>query len=507
MYFSEIIHIYEKVKEKSSLKDKIFILSDFFEKLSLEEIKISFSLLSGIPLYGKLNVGYSLLREVLASIKDFSVREIELKEIEEFIKKLSFIKGEGSLSQRFYLLKDFFKNLNEKERAFFVDYLIGEVRQGAKEKIIFKALLKAKRIDIKEGEKLLKRGNILELVYEIFEKGNLIFKEFNPKIFEPLSPMLAEIEEDPLRLFKKGKNFLLEFKLDGARLQIHKERDKIKIFSRNLKDITFKLKNLTEFFKGFKRDFILDAEGVILNEEGNPIPFQDFMKEFGKKYVESENISPFVFDILYVDGEFLLDYPLKERKKILEEIIPEKIKMPYIITDKKDEAENFFLKSIEKGNEGLIIKDPVSPYTYGKRGKYWFKWKKFYTLDLVITGAEWGHGKRRGFLSNLHLSCLDEERKNFLDLGKTFKGLKEEDLIFLTKNLPPLTEKNFGWMIKVKPFYVVEVAFDEVIESKVYNSGFSLRFARVKRFRFDKSAHDIADIKEIRRIFLMERNI
>ncbi len=505
MYLKDIIYIFERIKNENSLNKKILILSDFFGKLNPEETKISFALLSGIPVYGKLNVGYSILKDMINTVKSQIKKNITLKEIDIFLSKLKEIKGEGAVSFRYRMLKDFFKKLDEKKRIFMFYYLLGEIRQGAKEKIIFKALLKAKNIDLKEGEKLLKRGNILELVYDIALKGKNILKEEKIKIFEPVSPMLAEIEENPLKLFRTGKPLLLEFKMDGARLQIHKEKDEVKIFTRNLRDITDKLPHLKDFFKNFKDDFILDSEAVILTEKGTLLPFQDFMKEFGKKIINISQIKPFIFDIIYKNGEFLFEYPLRERIKILEDTISDEIRMPYLITDKREEAQKFYEVSIEKGNEGLLIKELSSPYVYGKRGKHWFKWKKFYTLDLTITGAEWGHGRRKGFLSNLHLACIDEKRENFLELGKTFKGLKDEDLIFLTQNLPKFKKQDFGWMIKVKPFYVVEIAFDEVIESKKYNSGFSLRFARVKRFRFDKNVNEIADINEIRKIFEMER--
>jgi len=505
MLLKEVVYIFEKVKSESSLIKKINILSGFFKKLSPEDIKISFALLTGTPLYGKLNVGYSILKDVISTTREYGKGNITLDDVDLFLRKLKEIKGEGAVALRYRVLKNFFKKLNKKEKNFMFNYLLGEVRQGAKEKIIFKALLKAKGIDLKEGEKLLKKGNILELVYNIALKGKKILKEEKIRIFEPISPMLAEIEENPFKLFRTGKPLLLEFKMDGARLQIHKEKNEVKIFTRNLRDVTDKLPHLRNFFKNFKDDFILDAEAVILTEKGTLLPFQDFMKEFGKKIINTSHIKAFIFDIIYKNGEFLFEYPLRERIKILEDTIPDEIRMPYLITDKREEAKKFYEISIEKGNEGLLIKELSSPYVYGKRGKHWFKWKKFYTLDLTIIGAEWGHGRRKGFLSNLHLACLDDKREKFLELGKTFKGLKDEDLIFLTQNLPKFKTEDLGWMIKVKPFYVVEIAFDEVIESKNYNSGFSLRFARVKRFRFDKNVNEIADINEIRKIFEMER--
>ncbi len=507
MLLKEVVSIFEKVKHESSLIKKIDILSEFFKELNPEDIKISFALLTGTPLHGKLNVGYSILKDAAGTTGEYVKENITLKDVDLFLRKLKEIKGEGAITLRYRVVKDFFKKLDVKEKKFMFNYLLGEVRQGAKEKIIFKAILKAKNIDLKEGDELLKRGNILGLVYDIALKGKGILKEEKTRIFEPISPMLAEIEENPLKLFRTGKPLLLEFKMDGARLQIHKKKNSVKIFTRNLRDVTDKLPHLKDFFKNFKDDFILDSEAVILTEKGTLLPFQDFMKEFGKKIVNTSHIKPFIFDIIYKNGEFLFDYPLKERIKILEDTIPDELRMPYMITDDREEAKRFFETSIEKGNEGLLIKELSSPYVYGKRGKHWFKWKKFYTLDLVITGAEWGHGRRRGFLSNLHLACLDEKRENFLDLGKTFKGLKDDDLKFLTENLPKYKIEDYGWMIKVKPVFVVEIAFDEVVESKKYSSGFSLRFARVKRFRFDKNVNEIADIGEIRKIFEMERRI
>jgi DNA ligase-1 len=507
MFIKDVSRLSEELSTITSTLKKIEVIAEFFISVPSSEGKIAFALLSGIPIYGKSGIGGSLLREAL-TIPCLEGSSISLGELGKVLFRLSQIKGPGSKNLRLNILKDIFKKLDEKDREFLSLYLLSEVHHGASFKLLFKGLLKAFEIPLREENKILQKGDILEIVEKIFKEGKNFLKDLSLSLFTPLSSMLAEIIESPQEIFKENKDILLEYKMDGARIQIHRNKNEVKVFTRNLKDVTDRVPEIVDFALGLSpQSFILDGEAMLLDERGFPLPFQYFMRRFGKKKLERDEfvLTPFIFDILYFEEEFLIDKPLRERISILRNFLPQEYQVPYRKVNNEKDAEDFYREAVSKGHEGLMIKDLEAPYTVGKRGKYWLKWKKSESLDVVIIAAEWGHGRRKGWLSNLHLACLDEKREDFLELGKTFKGLSDSELDEITKTLLPHTIEDLGWMVKVRPVLVCEVLYDEIVESPFYSSGFALRFARVKRLRPDKSVTDIADINEIKKRFSVER--
>jgi len=296
----------------------------------------------------------------------------------------------------------------------------------------------------------------------------------------------------------------LEYKLDGARIQVHKREDEVRVFTRNLRDVTAAVPEVVEIVRLLPaREIILDGEAIAVRADGTPHPFQTTMRRFGRKLdVETLRrelpIAAAFFDVLYVDGQPLVDEPLARRGGVMNEIVDPASLVPRIVAPRPDEAARFFAKAIETGHEGVMAKTLGAPYAAGRRGSAWLKVKRARTLDLVVLAAEWGHGRRRGTLSNLHLGARDAERGGFVMLGKTFKGLTDEMLAWQTKKLLELEISRDAYTVYVRPELVVEIAFNDVQASPQYPGGAALRFARVKRYRTDKSAADADTLAAVR---------
>ncbi len=499
MKLKELVLFSSKLKGVLSINLKIELLVDFFKKLREDEFKIAISLLTGEIPYGKLFIGFKSLKDLL--ILKEGGKSVELLEIDRILKILKEVKGRESFKRKLNIIYNLFKKLTDEEREFFILFLNQEIRHGASKGIIKKAI--ARFLKIKEEEidsVLLKSGNFTQTIEEIFKMGKEFLKEKKFELFKPFSPMLAEIVHS-INEIPYGK-YAVEYKIDGIRIQVHKGYKDIKVFSRNLKDITENIFEVKEIFKGIEGEFVLDGEVIMFDKENKMVPFQDMMKIILRKDRKMiASIKPFFFDILYKDGEELFEVPNKERWKILKNTLPEDFLINRIETDKKEEIERFFNKSIEEGNEGIMIKKLDSPYFIGSRKKYWLKLKNFYTLDLVILEAEWGHGRRKGWLSDFLLGCLDREGKRFLPLGKTFKGLTDKEFEEITKVLISRKIKDKENGVTVKPDIVVETDFSEIEESPFYESGYALRFARIKRIRYDKDPYEVAKIDEVKRIF------
>jgi DNA ligase-1 len=349
--------------------------------------------------------------------------ELEIKELALTLNKLASIKGSESTKARREILSNFFHRTTKEEANFLFGFFIGEVRQGAGKGILTKALAKAFAIDQTELERTcLLYGDFLDLVDKLYQQGKEVIRSLGFRIFTPIQPMLAENVEQVSDVFELVPNrWAFEYKLDGARLQIHKQGDKIKIFSRHLKDITNRLPEVVTFAQNqLPESIVLEAEGVVLAKNGKTIPFQNFMSRFGKKKVaaQEQSVTPLFFDILYFDDKLLIDAPYEERYRILSEVVGRN-RINQIITDNIKEAEEFLTRAINDGNEGLMAKRLDLPYLFGSRGKGWLKLKPYETLDLVIAAADWGYGRRTGWLSNYHLAAYDKKTGNFVPLGKT----------------------------------------------------------------------------------------
>jgi DNA ligase-1 len=298
----------------------------------------------------------------------------------------------------------------------------------------------------------------------------------------------------------------VEWKLDGARIQVHRSGNEVRAFTRNLADITDRVPEIVEAVSNLSLDaVVLDGEAIALGPEDRPLPFQVTMSRFGSRVNVEElrktvPLSPYFFDVLHLDGEDLLDRPAEERLAALSERIPGELRVPRIETADPAEGQRFLEDALAHGHEGVMVKSLDAPYEAGRRGLGWLKVKVAHTLDLVVLAAEWGHGRRQGKLSNLHLGARDPETGGFVMLGKTFKGLTDEMLAWQTERFRELETGREGHVVHVRPELVVEIAFDGVQTSPRYPGGVALRFARVKGYRPDKRAEEADTIDTVRAI-------
>jgi DNA ligase-1 len=329
--------------------------------------------------------------------------------------------------------------------------------------------------------------------------------QFHLTVLRPLKPMLAQTADDLESALERVGPAAVEWKLDGARLQVHRSGDEVRAFTRNLADVTDRVPEVVETVRALPVDsIVLDGEAIALKEDGSPHRFQHTMSRFGSRSEDAASrrvpLSMFFFDVLHVDGEDLLDRPARERLGVLESVVPEANRVPRIEAGSALDGERFLADALVHGHEGVMVKSLDAPYESGRRGGSWLKLKPTHTLDLVVLAAEWGHGRRQGKLSNLHLGARDPETGGFVMLGKTFKGMTDAMLAWQTERLLELETESDGFTVHVRPELVVEVAFDGVQSSRRYPGGVALRFARVKGYRPDKSAEDADTIEAVRAI-------
>jgi DNA ligase-1 len=349
-------------------------------------------------------------------------------------------------------------------------------------------------------------GAIAPVAVAALAEGSGGLARFRLRLFEPVSPMLASPTQDVESALAELRLAAFEHKLDGARVQVHKSERAVKIYSRTGRDVTFSLPEIEAAIAALDaQSLILDGEVIALDASGRPRPFQETMRRFGRK-LEIEDtrveipLSLFSFDCLHANGEDLIDRPTEERIAALVRHVPPSLVVPRIVTADLETAERFLRDALDRGHEGLMAKSLTAPYEAGNRGAAWLKIKVAHTLDLVVLAAEWGNGRRRGWLSNLHLGARSDD--GFVMLGKTFKGLTDETLAWQTERLKGLAvdlgEGNY--VVNVRPELVVEIAFNELQVSRRYPGGLALRFARVIRYRDDKTASEADTIETVRAI-------
>jgi DNA ligase-1 len=334
------------------------------------------------------------------------------------------------------------------------------------------------------------------VVTAAFTEGAAGIARFDLQLLRPIQPMLASPAAGVADALAQLPTAALEWKLDGVRMQVHRRGDDVRIFSRTQNDITGSLPGVTALVRTLAaRELVLDGEAIALDADGRPARFQETMKALGE---HDRPLSPFFFDCLYRDGVNLLDAPTEDRVAALRLVCPAANLVPRLVTADLAAAEQFLADALARGHEGLMAKDPAAPYAAGRRGASWLKIKQAHTLDLVVLAAEWGSGRRRGFLSNLHLGARDPDTGGFVMLGKTFKGLTDEMLRTQTEALLARQTHREGHVVFVRPELVVEIAFNDVQTSPHYPGGMALRFARVKRYRDDKTAADADTIATVR---------
>ncbi|TMH48214.1 MAG: ATP-dependent DNA ligase, partial [Betaproteobacteria bacterium] len=445
--------------------------------------------------------------------KRASSPRLTLAQVDEALASISQIKGEGSAAERQRLLAELFARATAPEQDFLARLLLGELRQGALEGIMLDAIAKAANLPPgRVRAAAMRAGGLAAVAKAALTEGEKGLARFALRVFQPVQPMLAQPAEDVADALERLGTAAFEWKLDGARVQAHKSGGEIRVYTRSLNEVTAAVPEIVAALGDCAaREVILDGETIALKPDGTPYPFQETMRRFGRKLdVEALRatfpLSVFFFDCLLADGRDLTARPARERLDALAGFLPAKILIPRLVTGDKEAAQVFYDDALARGHEGVMAKALDAPYEAGSRGAGWLKIKKAHTLDLAVIAAEWGSGRRNGWLSNLHLGALDPATGGFVMLGKTFKGMTDKMLAWQTQRLLELETSREGHVVHVRPALVAEVAFNEIQASPTYPGGFALRFARVKRYREDKSAKDADTIESVRALYEGQRH-
>jgi DNA ligase-1 len=507
MRLADLVETSGRVAATSSRLEKTALLADLLRRTAPEHLEIAVSYLTGSLLQNRLGIGPAT---VYGAMPEHAVDTptLTLDEVNAIFAALSQVSGKGSAGERSRKLAALFGRATREEQAFLGSLIVGEVRQGALDGVVQDAVARAAQVP----PELVRRaamttGDLPMVARTALTGGASALSEYAVQLFRPVLPMLAETAADTDAALAELGKAALEFKFDGARVQLHKRGDEVRVYSRRLNEVTAAVPELVETARRLPaREIILDGEAIALRPDGSPHPFQVTMRRFGRKLdVEGLKgempLSPFFFDILWIDGTPLLDEPLSQRASVLVQVLPGDLLVPRLITDSADEAARFLESALARGHEGVMAKALDSTYEAGRRGAHWLKVKPAHTLDLVILAAEWGHGRRRGWLSNLHLGARDPNGNGFVMLGKTFKGLTDEMLVWQTRRLLELETTRDSYTVFVRPELVVEVAFNDVQLSPRYPGKLALRFARVKGFREDKTAADADTLTAVQDIY------
>ena len=511
MLLAELLAASERVAGTRSRLAKIDALAQCLRRLDATEIALGAAYLSGDTRQGRIGIGYATVKDALAATPASAPR-LTLAQIDEALERLDQTKGEGSAAERARLLAELFVRATAPEQDFLARLLLGELRQGALEGIMLDAIARAAKLPAAQVRSAAMRAGGLPAIAEAaLVEGESGLARFALEAFRPVQPMLAQPVEDVADAIVRLGPAAFEWKLDGARVQAHKSGGQIRVYTRSLNEVTSAVPEIVAALGDCAaRELILDGETIALRPNGTPYPFQETMRRFGRKLdVEALRttfpLSVFFFDCLLVDREDLTTKPAKERFDTLARILPANLIIPRLVTGDKEAAQNFYDEALARGHEGVMAKALDAPYEAGSRGAAWLKIKKAHTLDLVVIAVEWGSGRRKGWLSNLHLGALDPATGGFVMLGKTFKGMTDKMLAWQTERLLSLETSREGHVVHVRPELVVEIAFNEIQTSPHYPGGFALRFARVKRYREDKSAKDADTIETVRALYEGQR--
>jgi DNA ligase 1 len=478
-----------KVAATSSRLAKIKLLADLLRQATSEEMELAIAYLSGTTRQAKVGVGWAALQ----AAKGLGARSSELviKDVDHVLDLISKTSGKGSATEKKKLLTDLFARATAEEQDFLFRLITGELRQGALEGVMVEAVAKARDLPASE----VRRAAMLAGNLGAVARGDV--KTIQVELFRPIKPMLAKTAVDVEEALAEldGGPAAFEHKFDGIRVQVHKRGSEVRVYSRILNDITAEVGAVVDISKNLDmNEVILDGEAIVLTggAENRPLLFQETMKRLSGG-------QPFFFDVLYFNGSSLLDQPYSTRHELLAQHVPDAYRPPRIVTGDLIQAQEFFEGAVGTGQEGLMAKGLQSPYQAGRRGGAWYKIKRANTLDLVVLAAEWGHGRRQGKLSNLHLGARDPNG-GFVMLGKTFKGMTDALLAWQTEKLQELKVREAGITVHVRPELVVEIAFNGLQDSSHYPGGLALRFARVIRYREDKKPEEADTIETVRKL-------
>lgn len=536
---SDVVEVSAEVTATSARNAKIAQIAALLARAEPGQVAVAVAVLSGELPQGQIGVGYATIGDLFRAADAAEAEDggnagpLTLTDVNEAFAAIGAVTGPGSVALRRQQLAALFARATDREREFLVRLLAGDLRQGALEGVMTEAVAKAAGVPAEEVRRAHQLGGSLPEVAEAalggaghdgtpsVERALAALRGFTLRVGRPARPMLAASAPDVAAALAKISPAAAEWKIDGIRIQVHRAGDEVAVFTRTLDDITARVPEIVDAALSLPvTAAVLDGEAVALAPDGRPRPFQVTAARTASqadvgRMREQTPLTPFLFDLLQLNGSDLIDEPAGERHRLLSETAPATLLTPRIVTADLAEAEAFFADAVAHGHEGVVLKSLEAPYRAGRRGGEWIKVKPRHTLDLVILAAEWGHGRRRGVLSNLHLGARDPETGGLVMLGKTFKGLTDEMLAWQTARLldladPPVQiaadadrRQAYG-VVRVRPELVVEVAFDGVQASRRYPGGLALRFARVIRFRPDKKAADADTIDAVRALWADE---
>jgi DNA ligase-1 len=507
MRFAELVQTSDAVARTGARLEKIDLLSALLKRTAPDEIEIAAAFLSGAPRQGRIGLGGAAL-SAARLIAPAGTATVDLAEVDDAFAGIRSASGPGSTQAKTEILGRLLARSTSPEQDFLMRLITGDLRQGALEGVLADAVARAADLPAARVRRAAMLAGALAPVARVaVTEGDAGLARFLLRPFQAIQPMLADSAADVGEAMTTLGEAALEYKLDGARIQVHRVDDEVRVFSRNLRDVTIAVPEVVALVRSLPaRDLILDGEVIALTPGGAPHPFQITMRRFGRK-LDVERLrqelplTPFFFDVLYLDNEPLLDEPLARRMALLADRLPATNLVPRIVTSKADVAAAFAREALAAGHEGVMAKSIDSLYAAGRRGSAWLKVKQAHTLDLAILAAEWGSGRRRGTLSNLHLGARDEQGGGFVMLGKTFKGLTDEMLVWQTTKLLELEIGRDDYTVYVRPELVAEIAFNDVQVSPHYPGGLALRFARVKRYRTDKTTAEADTFTAVQRIY------
>jgi len=492
---ADVVTASKEVADTSSRARKVATLAELLRGLEPSEVPLAVGLLSGVPRQGRVGIGYSTIYGIERD--PASDASLTVDDVDRAIAAIQAATGSGSAAERRRILGELLSRTTEPEADFVRRLFTGELRQGALAGLMVDAIVKAAGVSGEVTRRaLMLSGDLTSTAAIAMTRGEDGLRAVGFVIFRPVLPMLASTAESVSDAVASFDRASVEWKLDGIRIQIHSRDEEVRIYTRNLNEITHMLPGIVGTVRGLPvKQAVFDGEALWMGD-GGPAAFQDTVSRIDSD-APPEGVVTFLFDLLHVDGDDLLAVPLQQRAARLEAIAPH-LKIPGVITSAPEEGQRVLDESLSAGHEGVVVKDAASPYAAGRRGKAWRKVKPVRTYDLVVLGAEWGHGRRQGTLSNLHLGARDPGTGAWVMVGKCFKGLTDELLHWQTQALLERETGRRGIAVLVRPELVVEIALDGVQSSTRYPGGVALRFARVKRYRPDKDAREADTIDDLR---------
>lgn len=519
MLFDALAAVSEAMAATPRRSEKVRAASELLRRLEPEEVRPSVAILAGEPLQGRIGVGWATIASASASasasssasaaapeidgaIETAPLPTLTIADVDAALDALVAVRGAGSVTERRRVLSAVLARCTAREQDLLRRLLLGDMRHGALEGVLADAVAAAAQVPLAVVRRAAMLGGSLpDAALAALFGGEQALLSVALAPLRPVQPMLAAPAVDVAEALASIGRASVEWKLDGARLQAHKVGDEVRLFTRNLNDVTARLDGVVAAVRALSpRALVLDGEVLGITDEGAPRRFQDTMGDFGADQPgRGSGLAAFFFDVLHADGADLIDRPWSDRRAVLDTVVPAQMRMPSVVTADLDVAERAAALALEAGHEGVVLKAVDSLYEAGRRGGAWRKVKPVHTLDLVVLAAEWGSGRRMGWLSNLHLGALGDDG-DFVMVGKTFKGLTDELLTWQTAALQAIATDAGRHVVRVRPELVVEVAVDGVQASRRYPGGVALRFARVRRYRPDKTAAEADTITDVQRL-------